>query len=402
MLYAPAPSRPTAASEGNAARQEHHPAGRPTARRSRSRTPPTTARSGSCCARPAGAKESDSAGRDARLDPARVRADRTASRPRSSRRRTPSRSPEGRRHDEDHRHRSWRSSPGSTARRSRRRSPTEHDLRVVGVAEPGDDWESSRSQRRRRPRRGLAPGVGGDARRHRGRPCATPGAAVVVVTGTSPNGFMRRIFEAGADDVVRGRRDRRAVASSCVFAVEKAVARRHGTSARETKHDAGELICVLGPKGGTGKTLTTANLAVALADAGHRVAAVDLDLQFGDVGLALGLVARADDLRPRRRRAARSTPTRSTATWPSTVGRRTSCWRRCGPDQAVARHRRVPARALPASCARRYDYVIVDTPPGFTPGGDRDDRRLVARLHGRDARRACRSRTRSSASRRSS
>src|SRR4029453_6676535 len=49
------------------------------------------------------------------------------------------------------------------------------------------------------------------------------------------------------------------------------------------------MIVVLGPKGGTGKTVTTANLAVSLATAGHKVAIVDLDLQFGDVGLSLGL-----------------------------------------------------------------------------------------------------------------
>ena len=116
-----------------------------------------------------------------------------------------------------------------------------------------------------------------------------PDRAVVVVTGTSPNGFMRRIFEAGAEDVVVA--DEIGEPSlELRFAVEKAVARRQGTSAREIKHDAGELICVIGPKGGIGKTLTTANLAVALADAGHRVAAVDLDLQFGDLGLTLGLV----------------------------------------------------------------------------------------------------------------
>jgi pilus assembly protein CpaE len=49
------------------------------------------------------------------------------------------------------------------------------------------------------------------------------------------------------------------------------------------------MICVLGPKGGTGKTLVASNLAAALADAGEKVAMVDLDLQFGDLGLALGL-----------------------------------------------------------------------------------------------------------------
>jgi len=49
------------------------------------------------------------------------------------------------------------------------------------------------------------------------------------------------------------------------------------------------LICILGPKGGTGKTLTSTNLSVALAESGKSVALVDLDLQFGDVGLCLGL-----------------------------------------------------------------------------------------------------------------
>src|SRR5208282_3661635 len=65
------------------------------------------------------------------------------------------------------------------------------------------------------------------------------------------------------------------------------VARRKGAVATATKH--GTMICVLGLKGGSGKTLTAVNLAVSLAALGNRVTIVDLDLQFGDVGLALGL-----------------------------------------------------------------------------------------------------------------
>src|SRR5205085_5609499 len=49
------------------------------------------------------------------------------------------------------------------------------------------------------------------------------------------------------------------------------------------------LVCILGPKGGTGKTVIATNLAVALAEQKERVILVDLDLQFGDLGLALGL-----------------------------------------------------------------------------------------------------------------
>src|SRR5919204_93321 len=52
----------------------------------------------------------------------------------------------------------------------------------------------------------------------------------------------------------------------------------------------GSSLVVLGPKGGTGKTLISTNLAVELARRDQRVVLVDLDLQFGDIGLALGLV----------------------------------------------------------------------------------------------------------------
>ncbi|TVR20344.1 MAG: MinD/ParA family protein, partial [Ilumatobacter sp.] len=45
-----------------------------------------------------------------------------------------------------------------------------------------------------------------------------------------------------------------------------------------------KVIVVISPKGGSGKTAVSANLAVALAQRHPgRVAAVDLDLQFGDL-----------------------------------------------------------------------------------------------------------------------
>ena len=51
----------------------------------------------------------------------------------------------------------------------------------------------------------------------------------------------------------------------------------------------GQLTAVYGPKGGVGTTTVATNLAVALAQAGGSVALVDLDLQFGDVGVLLNL-----------------------------------------------------------------------------------------------------------------
>ena len=52
----------------------------------------------------------------------------------------------------------------------------------------------------------------------------------------------------------------------------------------------GKVIVVVSPKGGSGKTAVSSNLAVALAQRHPgRVVAVDLDVQFGDLGTALSL-----------------------------------------------------------------------------------------------------------------
>src|SRR5215211_4071245 len=106
-----------------------------------------------------------------------------------------------------------------------------------------------------------------------------PDRPVIVLSGASANGFVQHAFESGADDLVMAPANgdgTAEVGAQLRFAVEKAVARRTGSTTLGTGTPA-SLICVLGPKGGIGKTLTSANLAVALALAGKRVAVVDLD-----------------------------------------------------------------------------------------------------------------------------
>ncbi|MGP6159878.1 MAG: CpaE family protein, partial [Vulcanimicrobiaceae bacterium] len=119
-----------------------------------------------------------------------------------------------------------------------------------------------------------------------------PARPVVLIGPAASNGLVSEAFGAGADDIValpaNGNADSAQRMSPLVtFTVEKAIARKRGATATTTQ--LGTMICVLGLKGGSGKTLTVANLAIALAGAGNRVTIVDLDLQFGDVGLALGL-----------------------------------------------------------------------------------------------------------------
>ena len=113
---------------------------------------------------------------------------------------------------------------------------------------------------------------------------ARPGRPVVVLCTDTGDGTLERLLEAGADDVLMLPEQREDVA----FALRKAIARRNGAS------DApGRVVAVIGPKGGTGKTVVSTNIAVALARTGHRPILVDADLQCGDVASALGLQPKA-------------------------------------------------------------------------------------------------------------
>ncbi len=181
---------------------------------------------------------------------------------------------------------------------------------------------------------------------------------VIVLYHGTPNGFLQRAFEAGADDLVALPQS----AGQLGFALEKALARRRGGSAASAD---GAMITVLGPKGGTGKTVTSSNLAVALALEGKSAVLVDLDLQFGDVGLALGLQ-----------------PTQTiydlAVSGGSLDGEKIDGFLAEHPSGAralLAPLRPDHAAAVGVSFLRevfqilrsRYDFLVVDTPPSFTP-----------------------------------
>jgi pilus assembly protein CpaE len=180
---------------------------------------------------------------------------------------------------------------------------------------------------------------------------------VVVLYQGNPNGFMDPAFDAGADDLITLPLS----ANQLAFSLEKVLVRRRGS----TQGALAPLIAILGPKGGTGKTLTACNLAVALAERHARPVVVDLDLQFGDVGLALGI-----------------RPTRTiydlAVSGGTLDGEKIDGYLIEHPSGArvlMAPIRPDQAAAINIAFLRRvfevlrtsYDFVIVDTPPAFTP-----------------------------------
>jgi pilus assembly protein CpaE len=187
-----------------------------------------------------------------------------------------------------------------------------------------------------------------------------PRRPVVVLSHGSPNGFTRRVFAAGADDVMM----MPITSDEVLFGLQKAIARKAGTGETGAFTRA-PMICVLGPKGGTGKTLTSTSLAVALAEYGKTVALVDLDLQFGDVGLCMGLTPEATifDLVRTGGSLDQEKLDGFLMTHSSGVKVLIAPSR---PDHAAV----VSVdflREVYATLRVMFDYVVVDTPPGFTP-----------------------------------
>lgn len=118
-----------------------------------------------------------------------------------------------------------------------------------------------------------------------------PQRPIILLCPPGTSGPVGEVFANGVDDIVamptNGVVDHDS-ARELAFTIEKALMRNRGTTAPKSM-TVRNVICVLGLKGGSGKTLSSVNLAVALAQAGRSVALMDLDLQFGDVALAMGL-----------------------------------------------------------------------------------------------------------------
>ncbi len=188
-----------------------------------------------------------------------------------------------------------------------------------------------------------------------------PDMGLVVAIPGPANGSLGEALMAGAHEIVILPAERSVVASAVLKAVARVVTAAHAAAEVDTRSP---LVVVLGPKGGVGKTTIATNLATTLAQRGKRTLVIDLDLQFGDVGLVLGVE-----------------PDHTIHDLVSAQGRldgeRLSGFvGRSGdgvdvllapvrPDQAEAVTPERVAELLDVA-RHEYDVVVVDTPPAFT------------------------------------
>jgi pilus assembly protein CpaE len=123
---------------------------------------------------------------------------------------------------------------------------------------------------------------------------SAPATAIVMVRDHSWNGLLPAAMRAGIRDVV----DLTQGAQELRDAVDRAIAwasnlRSLRGAMADNPAQRGMVISIFSSKGGTGKTMLTTNLATAIADVtGKDTAAVDLDVDMGDVFSYFGIEAK--------------------------------------------------------------------------------------------------------------
>jgi pilus assembly protein CpaE len=200
------------------------------------------------------------------------------------------------------------------------------------------------------------------ARQHPGRP-------IVLLAPVGTNGYLRHVFASGVDEIVPLPAESNgeiepSLVKELIFTLDKAIARKRDGDLEKPLGE-GRMICVLGLKGGSGKTLTSVNLGVSLARKGHSIALVDLDLQFGDLPLAMGLAPERTmyDL------------VRSGGSLDADKLKDFMVEHPSGARVLVSPLRPDHAGFIQAPFLREvmrllretHEYVVVDTPPNFTP-----------------------------------
>ena len=144
-----------------------------------------------------------------------------------------------------------------------------------------------------------------------------------------------------------------------------ALRRRVALGGDTAGHEQRRVIAVLSPKGGSGKTVVATNLAVLLARrAPGEVVLVDLDLGFGDVSTALGLVPEHDVADAAD--AVERLDTMAVKVFLTTHASGLNVL--CSPQEPEAGERLSPARVaeLVHLLSSEFRYVVLDTPSGVS------------------------------------
>ncbi len=193
----------------------------------------------------------------------------------------------------------------------------------------------------------------------------SPGITVVLMADPSPD-MWQAAMRAGIRDLLPPEAGVEEISAAVERAGRAAAGRRRVLRpASETDRYAGRVITIASPKGGVGKTTVSTNLAIGLtAAAPQSTVLVDLDVQFGDVASALGLVPEYTLPDAVHGPASEDTMVLKTFLTQHPSG----LYAVCGAESPAAGDTVSgdDVTRLLASLAREFRYVVVDTAPGLS------------------------------------
>jgi pilus assembly protein CpaE len=193
----------------------------------------------------------------------------------------------------------------------------------------------------------------------------SPGISVVLMAEPSPQ-MWQAAMRAGIRDLLDPASDVPEIRAAVERAGQSAAGRRRVLRPpAETERYAGRVITIASPKGGVGKTTVATNLAIGLtAAAPQSTVLVDLDVQFGDVASALGLVPEYTLPDAVHGPASEDTMVLKTFLTQHPSG----LYAVCGAESPAAGDTVTgdDVTHLLASLAREFRYVVVDTAPGLS------------------------------------
>jgi pilus assembly protein CpaE len=193
----------------------------------------------------------------------------------------------------------------------------------------------------------------------------SPGISVVLMAEPSPE-MWQAAMRAGIRDLLPPTAEVEEIRAAVERAGSAAAGRRRVLRpVSETERYTGRVITIASPKGGVGKTTVSTNLAIGLtAHAPQSTVLVDLDVQFGDVASALGLVPEYTLPDAVRGPASEDTMVLKTFLTQHPSG----LYAVCGSESPAAGDTvsGEDVTRLLASLAREFRYVVVDTAPGLS------------------------------------
>lgn len=117
-----------------------------------------------------------------------------------------------------------------------------------------------------------------------------PDSVVIMMSAQGEREYFRKAMSAGAREFLTKPFTSEDLIETISRIFEKELKRRSASGELDSLKRLSKVITVFSTKGGVGKTTIATNIAAGIAkNTKHRVAILDLDLQFGDIAIMLNL-----------------------------------------------------------------------------------------------------------------